>query len=78
MVIPNLNEDALNYLRTLGEVRLEGKDLVWLSGFVSDPTVISAELVKRGFLLREFAFEKSNLEEYFFKLVGGAQREAAK
>jgi len=78
MVIPNLNEDALTFLRILGEVKVEGKDSVSLSGFVLDPTVISSELIKRGFLLREFTFEKSNLEEYFFKLVGGAPKEAAK
>ncbi|MGI0079767.1 MAG: ABC transporter ATP-binding protein [Nitrososphaerales archaeon] len=69
IVIQNLNDDALGYLRTLGEVRIEG-NTIWLSSFVTDPTQISTELIKRGFLIREFSVERSNLEEYFFKLVG--------
>ncbi len=69
MVIQNLNDDALGYLRTMGEVRVEG-NTIWLSNFVVDPTQISTELIKRGFLIREFSLEKSSLEEYFFKLVG--------
>jgi ABC-2 type transport system ATP-binding protein len=69
IVIQNLNDDALGYLRTLGEVRVEG-NTIWLSNFVVDPTQVSTELIKRGFLIREFNVEKSNLEEYFFKLVG--------
>jgi ABC-2 type transport system ATP-binding protein len=69
MVIQNLNDDALGYLRTMGQVRIEG-NTVWLSDFVVDPTQISTELIKRGFLIREFNLEKSSLEEYFFKLVG--------
>lgn len=69
IVIQNLNDDALGYLRTLGAVRVDG-EVVWLSNFVTDPTQISTELIKRGFLIREFSIEKSSLEEYFFKLVG--------
>jgi ABC-2 type transport system ATP-binding protein len=69
IVIQNLNDDALGYLRTLGEVRIDG-NTIWLSNFVVDPTQVSTELIKRGFLIREFNVEKSNLEEYFFKLVG--------
>lgn len=69
IVIPNLNNDALHYLGTLGQVKTEG-NTVWLSDFGVDPTQISTELVKRGLLIREFILEKSSLEEYFFKLVG--------
>src|SRR5579875_343879 len=69
IVIQNLNDDALGYLRTLGEVRIEG-NTIWLSNFIIDPTQVSTELIKRGFLIREFNVERSNLEEYFFKLVG--------
>ena len=72
VVIQNLNDDALGYLRTLGEVRVEG-NTVWLSNFMVDPTQISTELIKRGFLIREFNLERSNLEEYFFKLVGASE-----
>lgn len=75
IVIQNLSDDALGYLRTLGEVRVEG-DTIWLSNFVTDPTQISTELIKRGFLIREFNVERSNLEEYFFKLVGASKEVA--
>ena len=57
MVITNLNDGALGYLRTLGEVREEGPT-VWLSNFSADPTQISTELVKRGFFLREFSLRE--------------------
>jgi ABC-2 type transport system ATP-binding protein len=69
IVIQNSNDDAIGYLRTLGDVRVEG-ETIWLSNFIVDPTQVSTELIKRGFLIREFSVEKSNLEEYFFKLVG--------
>jgi ABC-2 type transport system ATP-binding protein len=69
IVVQNMNADLLSYLRTLGDVTVTDGNTVWLAGFVVDPTVISTELVKRGALLREFTFQKSNLEEYFFKLV---------
>jgi ABC-2 type transport system ATP-binding protein len=69
MTIPNLNENALQYLRTLGRVDVEGKFNVTLYGFRADPSVVSTELVTRGFLIREFSFEKSPLEDYFFKLI---------
>jgi len=70
IVFQNLNDAALGYLKGLGEVKLEGSDTVFLSAFSVDPTLINTELVKRGFLIREFSFEKSSLEDYFFKLVG--------
>ena len=69
IVIQNLREDALVYLKTLGDVKTEGST-VWLSNFAVDPTQISTELIKKGFLIREFNLEKSSLEEYFFNLVG--------
>jgi ABC-2 type transport system ATP-binding protein len=77
MVIQNMNDSALIYLRTLGEVRLDG-NTVLLSGFTVDPTQISTELIRRGFLIREFSLEKSSLEEYFFKLVGVTQEAVSK
>lgn len=69
MVIQNVNEDALRYLRTLGEVKLEGNTIL-LANFMVDPTQISTELIKRGFLIREFSLGMSSLEDYFFRLVG--------
>ena len=69
IVIQNLKDDALVYLKTMGEVKTEGST-VWLSNFAVDPTQISTELINKGFLIREFNLEKSSLEEYFFILVG--------
>jgi ABC-2 type transport system ATP-binding protein len=78
MTIPNLNEGGVDYLRTLGTVGVESKSSVTLSGFEVDPSVVSTELMKRGFLLQEFSAEKSDLEEYFFKLVGESKRSEQK
>jgi ABC-2 type transport system ATP-binding protein len=78
MTIPNLDEKGQEYLRTLGEVTVDDKQSITLSGFTVDPSAISAELMKRGFLLREFSLEKSDLEEYFFKLVGESKMESKK
>jgi ABC-2 type transport system ATP-binding protein len=69
IVIQNMSPDALNYLKTKGEVNSDA-NTVFLSNFAADPTEISTELIKRGFLIREFSIQKSNLEDYFFKLVG--------
>lgn len=76
IVVQNLNDHILWYLRTLGEVKVEGKDTVILSNFSVDPTQVNAELIKMGFLIREFSFERSSLEEYFFKLVGVTPKSA--
>jgi ABC-2 type transport system ATP-binding protein len=70
IVIQNPSEAAFTYLRTRGEVRIEDQNTVWLSKFSVDPTEISTELIKQGYLIREFSLQKSSLEDYFFKLVG--------
>lgn len=69
IVVQNLNDEALAYLRTLGQVKHED-GLILLYNFMVDPAHISTELIKRGFQIREFTLEKSSLEQYFFKLVG--------
>jgi ABC-2 type transport system ATP-binding protein len=70
IVFQNPREDAYDYLRTRGELKVGDQNTVWLSNFSGDPSEISTELIKRGFFIREFSLEKSNLEDYFFKLVG--------
>jgi len=75
MTIPNINDEGLYYLRTLGAVAVEDGIQIVLSDFHVDPSIISTELVKRGFLIRQFSIDKSSLEEYFFTLVG--ERRAA-
>jgi len=69
IVIQNLSNDALQYLQTFGGVKVEGKDTVILTGIGVDPIQLNTDLIKRGFLIREFSFEKSSLEDYFFKLI---------
>ncbi len=76
IVMQNLNDNALGYLRTLGEVKIEGKDTAFLSNFSVDPTQVNTELIKRGLLIREFSFERSSLEEYFFELVSSTDAPA--
>ncbi|MCL5068800.1 MAG: ABC transporter ATP-binding protein [Thaumarchaeota archaeon] len=68
MIIENLGDDVFEYLRTLGEVKSDG-NTIWLSNFEVDPPQISNELMKRGFLLREFHLERPSLEEYFLELI---------
>jgi ABC-2 type transport system ATP-binding protein len=70
IVIQNLNDGALAYLRTKGNVTVGDQNVLLLSNFSADPTEISTELIRLGYLIREFSIQKSNLEDYFFKLVG--------
>jgi len=72
MVIQNLNDDALSYLRGLGQIQVQGRTVL-LSGFKGESAQVNAELVKRGFLVSELSHETSTLEEYFFKIVGEAK-----
>ncbi len=69
LVVTNMTDDGLAYLKTQGEVRVEGT-IITLANFRGDSSLVNAELVKRGISVREFSFEKSSLEEYFFKLIG--------
>ena len=68
LVVSNMNDNALAYLKTTGDVRVEGS-VIELSNFRGDSSLVNAELVKRGVAVREFSFERSSLEEYFFKLL---------
>ena len=72
IVIENLNEDTLAYLRTLGEVRIQ-ENTIWLSKFLLEPTLIGKELFQRGIQIREFNLQKTSLEDYFFHLIGVSQ-----
>lgn len=72
ITIQNLDDDALAYLRTLGEVAVEGLT-VRLSGSTIDPSEINAELSKRGYRVSQLVQEKTGLEESFFKLIGEAE-----
>jgi ABC-2 type transport system ATP-binding protein len=76
IVIQNLNPDALAYLKTRGQVSTGDASTVWLANFSGDPAEISTELIRRGFMIREFSLQKSSLEDYFFKLVGAPPGDA--
>lgn len=68
--ISNLDEKAVSYLRSFGETRVEGGNLVAITRFTGDPATVNAELVRRGYAVRELSYQRSSLEEYFLKLVG--------
>jgi ABC-2 type transport system ATP-binding protein len=68
LVTSNLNDDALAYLKTMGDVHVEGNVIV-ISSFKGDSSLVNAELIRRGIAVRELSFERSTLEEYFFKLL---------
>ncbi len=69
IVLQNITDDVVTYLKTLGgTIQVEGTS-VTLSDFQGDSSQVNAELVKRGFSVREIKHEKSGLEEYFFDLI---------
>ena len=67
--LKRLDEGALRYLRTQGEVELVGSDVVRVKNFTGDPASVNAELVGRGYALYELAKEGSSLEDYFLEMV---------
>ncbi len=71
VVIPNLNEDALAYLRSLGEVKVDGS-AVYVSGAM-DTSKLNSDLVAKGLQVAELAVQKEGLEEYFLSLIGEAR-----
>jgi ABC-2 type transport system ATP-binding protein len=68
IVIKNLDDQALSYLRTLGDVRTEGSAVLLASD--AEPSQVNAELLKRGYQVSEFAQQKEGLEDYFLNLIG--------
>ncbi|OLD02170.1 ABC transporter ATP-binding protein [archaeon 13_1_20CM_2_54_9] len=69
IVLQNVTDDAVAYLKTLGgSIQVEGNSVI-LSNFQGDSSQVNAELVKRGFSVQEIKHEKSGLEEYFFELI---------
>ena len=68
--IANLDENALSYLRSFGETRVEVANTVAITRFAGDPASVNAELVSRGYAVKELSYQRSSLEDYFLKLVG--------
>ncbi len=71
MVIGNMKDDTLSYLKSLGNVKIDG-NTVYLSGAV-DATRLNADLVARGVQVAELGVQKEGLEEYFLSLIGEAK-----
>jgi ABC-2 type transport system ATP-binding protein len=69
MVVANVDERLLAYLRGMGETKVEGTTIILTSN--SDPARLNSELVKMGYEVSEFAAQKEGLEEYFLDLVEG-------
>ena len=72
ITIQNLDDAALAYLGTVGDVSVDGQT-VRLSAARSEASDINAELAKRGYRVSQLVQEKTGLEEIFFKLIGEAE-----
>ncbi len=70
VVIRNVDEGALAYLRGFGELRVENDTLFLTSQ--TDTARLNSDLVKRGYEVTEFTVQREGLEEYFLNLVGKA------
>jgi ABC-2 type transport system ATP-binding protein len=69
IVLQNVTDEAVSYLKTLGgELQVQGNEII-LSDFHGESSRVNAELVKQGFPVREITFEKTGLEQYFFDLI---------
>lgn len=68
----NLDDRALEYLKNLGEVSVEGQT-VRLSAPRSEASEINVELAKRGYKVSQLVQEKAGLEESFFRLINEAE-----
>lgn len=68
IVIENLDDVALQYLGTLGEVHAEGQ-MVRLANSRVEASEINAELIRRGYRVAQMVQERTGLEESFFKLI---------
>jgi ABC-2 type transport system ATP-binding protein len=76
IILQNITDEALSYLKSLGgTAQVQGNEVL-LSDFRGDSSQVNSELVKKGIAVREIKFEKTGLEQYFFDLIGKA--EAAK
>jgi len=87
LVVENLSDQAVAYLKTLGDdVQItnesreewkrsdayEERKVVTIRSFHGESSEVNSELGKKGVKVDEISFQKSSLEDYFFKLVGAA------
>ena len=69
VVMDRVDQRAVEYLKTLGEVTVDG-NRVAVKGFSGDPGGVSTQLAKMGYSVSEFARVNESLEDYFFRLIG--------
>ncbi len=71
ITVDNLDSKALDYLKGVGEPSVDGKTV-----HLTKPSAPSAEinsgLVRMGYSVSELTRVNVQLEEYFFRLIGGA------
>jgi ABC-2 type transport system ATP-binding protein len=72
VVIDNLDDNAISFLKGKGDVSLEG-NTVHLSWKGGDAAQLNSDLLRMGYKVSEFSFQKEGLEEYFLRLIGGAR-----
>jgi ABC-2 type transport system ATP-binding protein len=72
ITIDNLDPAGLEFLRSLGAVREDGRTIL-LANPSSEVSEVNAELVRRGYRVAELRVEGSSLEAYFLQLLGTAQ-----
>jgi len=83
VVVEDLSESGREYLQGLGkgveissaESGSDRKITVMIQGFQGESYAVNADLVKMGAKVHELSYQKTSLEDYFFKLV--AEQDAA-
>lgn len=66
----NKVDDTLkDFLSKYGILQVDGEK-VTVSRFNGEPSLLNAELVKMGYLVKEIAYRTPSLEDYFFRLIG--------
>lgn len=69
IVMSKVDPRAVEYLKTLGEVMVDGNTIT-VKGYSGDASTVSSELARMGCAISEFARLNQSLEDYFFKLIG--------
>lgn len=66
--LENPDPTAKTFLETLGEVQVEGNSFL-VRGPSSDPALVNAELMRRGYRVAQIWLEDESLEEFFLELI---------
>lgn len=72
LTVENLDDAALDYLRTVGTPRVEASTIRLEEARIRAAD-LNAELVRRGYRIAELREEAPSLETYFLDLIGAAQ-----